>query len=58
MPTVTGLTAVEAKEKLKQSNLNIKIEGDDGIVISQEPQANKAVEEGSIVNVVLQKKEE
>ena len=57
VPAVTGLTIEEARAKLKQSNLNIKIEGEDGIVVSQEPQADKSVEEGSLVDVVVQKKE-
>lgn len=58
VPAVTGLTIDEARAKLKQSNLNIKIEGDEGTVVSQEPQADKSVEEGTVVDVVLQKKEE
>lgn len=57
VPAVTGLTIEEAKTKLQQNNLNIKIEGEEGIVISQEPQADKSVEEGSVVDIVVQKEE-
>ena len=38
--------------------IQFKIEGEEGVVISQEPQANKSVEEGSIIDVVVQKSEE
>jgi len=58
VPSITGLTIDEARTKLKENNLNIKIEGKEGIIISQEPQANKSVEEGSVVDVVIQKNEE
>ena len=57
VPAVTGLTIDEAKAKLAESNLNIKIEGTEGVIISQEPVADKSVEEGSIVDVVVQKEE-
>ncbi len=57
VPSVTGLTIEEAKETLKGSHLNIKIEGENGIIISQEPAANKSVEKGTIVDVVVEKKE-
>ena len=44
--------------KLKEHQLNIKIEGEEGNIVSQEPPADKSVEEGTIVDVVVQKKEE
>ena len=52
------LKAKEAREKLKNSGLNIKIEGEGGKIISQEPQAEKAVEQGTVIDVVLESKEE
>lgn len=55
VPAITGLTVDEAKERLKENGLNIKVEGNEGIIITQEPSANKSVEEGSIVDVVIQK---
>ena len=58
VPAVTGLTIDEAKSKLKSSNLNIRVEGEEGTIISQEPQAEKSVEEGTVVDVVVQKNEE
>lgn len=58
VPTVTGLTVQEAREKLKNIGLNIKIEGEEGKIISQEPQAEKSVEQGTVIDVVLESKEE
>lgn len=58
VPAITGLTVDEAKAKLKANNLNIKIEGEEGKIISQEPQADKSVEEGTVVDVVIQKNDE
>lgn len=58
VPAITGLTVDEARAKLKENHLNIKIEGEEGKIISQEPAANKSVEEGTIVDVVIQKEEE
>lgn len=57
VPAVTGLTVQEAREKLKQSGLNIKAEGDKGRIISQVPQAEKSVEQGTVVDVVLESNE-
>ena len=57
VPAITGLTADEAKAKLKEANLNLKVEGNEGVIISQEPQVDKSVEEGTIVDVVIQKNE-
>ena len=57
VPVITGLTVAEAREKLKQSGLNIKVEGEEGKIISQEPQAEKSVEQGTVVDVVLQSNE-
>lgn len=58
VPSVTGLTIDEARATLKENNLNIKIEGQEGTIISQEPAANKSVEKGTVVDVVIQKKED
>ena len=57
VPVVTGLTVQEAREKLKQNGLNIKAEGDEGKIISQVPQAEKSVEQGTVVDVVLESNE-
>lgn len=58
VPSVTGLTVEEARETLKGNQLNIKIEGENGTIISQEPAANKSVEKGTVVDVVVEKKED
>lgn len=58
VPAVTGLTVEEAKSVLKQNGLNIKIEGEEGKIVSQEPAADKSVEEGTLVDVVVQKNKE
>lgn len=58
VPTLTGLTINEAREKLKENNLNVKLEGDEGTIVSQEPHAEKSVEEGTVVDIVAQKEEE
>ena len=57
VPSVIGLTMDEARATLEENNLNIKIEGEAGTVISQEPAENKSVEKGTVVDVVVQKKE-
>ena len=43
----------EAKESLRAANLNIKVEGSKGIVISQEPSYETLQEVGTVVNVVI-----
>ena len=53
VPDLKGMSLSEAKVTLKNKNLNIKYTGS-GIVTSQEIMAGTSVEEGTIVNVVLQ----
>ena len=38
---------------LKATNLNISVEGDTGIVVSQDPIYETEVEEGTVINVVI-----
>ena len=52
IPNLKGLSATEATNKLRSSNLNISIEGT-GKVISQSPSYNTQAEEGSIIKVIL-----
>ena len=54
VPNLKGMTASEAKNALKKKNLNIKINGT-GVVISQDIVSGTSVEEGTVVNVTLQK---
>ena len=50
------MSAAQAKNALKSKNLNINIEGTNGIVVSQDPTYETEVEEGTVVNVVIQEK--
>ena len=52
IPNLKGLTATEARNKLKEANLNINLEGT-GRVISQSPSYDTEIEEGSIIKVIL-----
>ena len=54
IPNLRGMTLSEAKAALKNKNLNIKYSGS-GKVTSQDIASGTFVEEGTIVNVVLQK---
>ena len=53
VPNIKGKTVEEATNILKSKNLNIKVEGTNGIVVSQDPTFDVEVEEGSVVNVVI-----
>ena len=53
IPNLKGLTAAQAISSLKAKNLNINIEGTEGIVISQSPSYDTEIEEGSIINIVI-----
>ncbi len=54
VPDLKGMTYLQAKSALKQKNLNIHVTGT-GTVLSQDPMAGTAVEEGSVINVTLKK---
>lgn len=54
VPNLKGMTLSEAKAALKNKNLNIKYSGS-GKVTSQDITAGTSVEEGTVINVVLQK---
>ena len=53
MPNLKGMTLSEAKAALKNKNLNIKYSGN-GKVTSQGVAAGTSVEEGTVIDVVLQ----
>lgn len=55
VPNIKGMTASQATQTLKDHNLNIQIDGDVGVVISQDPIFETEVEEGTIINVVIKK---
>ena len=52
VPNLKNMTASQAANSLKSKNLNISTEGS-GKVISQEPEFNASVEEGTVVKVIL-----
>ena len=53
VPNLKGMSLSEAKVALKNKNLNIKYSGK-GKVISQDVTAGTSVEEGTVINIVLQ----
>lgn len=54
VPNLKGMSYTKAKETLKAKNLNIRATGS-GTVLSQDTMAGTTVEEGTIINVILQK---
>ena len=56
VPNIKNMTAAQAKNALKSKNLNINVEGTNGLVVSQDPTYDTEVEEGTVVNVVVQEK--
>ena len=53
IPNIKGKSVEEATKILKNSRLNIKVEGERGIVVSQDPTFDVEVTEGTVVNVVI-----
>lgn len=53
VPNVKGMSVDAAKTALRASNLNIKSEGTNGVVISQEPSSETQQEVGTVVRVVI-----
>lgn len=54
VPNLKGMTYSQARNSLKSKKLNININGS-GTVLSQDPMAGSTVEEGTVINVTLQK---
>lgn len=54
VPNLKDMGLSQAKSALKSKNLNININGS-GTVVSQDPMAGTTVEEGTVINVTLQK---
>ena len=52
VPNLRGMSYLEARNALREKNLNIGISGT-GKVISQDPTAGSTVEEGSVIHVNL-----
>lgn len=53
VPDLKGMSLSQATNALHSKNLNIKATGS-GTVVSQDPIAEKSVEEGTVINVTLQ----
>lgn len=54
VPNLKGMTFSQARNALKAKKLNINVTGS-GVVLSQDPMAGSTVEEGTVINVTLQK---
>ena len=50
------MTPEQALNSLRTKNLNIQIDGEQGIVVSQDPTYETEVEEGTVVHVVIKEK--
>ena len=55
VPNLKGMSYSQARNALKAKNLNIHVTGS-GTVLSQDPMAGTTVEEGTVINVILQDK--
>lgn len=53
VPNIKGMSVSDAKRLLRQSNLNIEVEGTEGVVVSQAPTFDTQIEEGSVIKVVI-----
>lgn len=53
VPNVKGMSESQATATLRGANLNIKVEGKNGIVISQDPSYETQQEVGTVVHVVI-----
>lgn len=56
VPNVKDMTLEQASNVLKSKNLNIQIDGNTGIVVSQDPTYETEVEEGTVVHIVIKEK--
>lgn len=53
VPNVKEMTEEQAINSLRSKNLNVQIDGTNGIVISQDPTYETEVEEGTVVHIVI-----
>ena len=54
VPDLKMKTISQAKQLLKEKNLNLDIKGSSGVILTQDPISGTSVEEGSIITVTLQ----
>ncbi|MBR3697503.1 MAG: PASTA domain-containing protein [Clostridia bacterium] len=53
VPNIKGMSISVAKNAIRAANLNIKVEGISGVVVSQEPSYETKQEVGTVVNVTV-----
>lgn len=53
VPNVKEMPAEQAINVLKANNLNVQVDGTNGIVISQDPTYETEVEEGTVIHIVI-----
>ena len=53
VPNIKGKSVVEARKILKDNKLNIEVDGNNGVVVTQDPTYDTIVEQGSVINVVV-----
>jgi len=53
VPNIKGMSVTESKRVLRQSNLNIEVEGTNGVIVSQAPTYDTQIEEGAVIKVVI-----
>lgn len=53
VPNVKGMSVSSAKNAIRAANLNVKVEGTSGVVVSQEPSYETEQEVGTVVNITV-----
>ena len=53
VPNVKGMSISAAKAAIRAANLNVKVEGSSGVVVSQEPSYETEQEVGTVVNITV-----
>ena len=53
VPNIKGKNVIEARKILRENKLNIDVDGENGVVVTQDPTYETVVDQGSVVNVVV-----
>ena len=56
IPNVKEMSEQEAIKTLNASNLNVQIDGTNGIVVSQDPSYETEVDEGTVIHITIKEK--
>lgn len=56
VPNVKEMSVEQATNILKAQNLNVKIDGTSGMVVSQDPTFETEVEQGTVINLIIKEK--